>query len=141
MLDVVLTPRQARELMQKKSVHVTIGGMDITLATATYTHYTEHPHYRAALAQVQAWLDDGTIESRQASMNQAARCVGVSSPVVLHWRNKGYLTDCGTDKNRHLVDLVDVVYCKRVMDERGGRSGAPLLDAARLPYMAKRGKE
>lgn len=102
-----------------------------------YASYTDHPLYRQAERDVAALIASGQAE-RYMSINSSAGLMGISQPTVLRWVRQGYIKEHERVGNKQLIDLVDVAYCKLVMDNRGRSGGAPLLDDEKLPYVAKK---
>ena len=127
---------ELRALIEKRGILVKLEGGEPVMSENDIPKRKEDvPEYKAAQKKADELVKKGKVRGRLLGIAEAARVCDVVHPVVSNWIAKGYVLRRGTEKNKTLVDLGDVLYCKAIHDKRGGKSGAPLLNADGTPYV------
>ena len=115
-----IKPGELKNLARRGMLQIS---MDIPLSTIQDMTKKETPEY-----QKHSKLSGHTI-----SISQASRKYNIPHSTITRWVQHGYITKLGMDKNRVLLDEIDVAYCAEIYRQRPGQ-GNWLFNSDGTPY-------
>jgi len=116
----------------------------------------EHGTIKAAMVMGELVVDERTLPQRKEdlpeykkhahlkgvpiSISEAQRKYDIPHPTIWRWMKAGIIERLGTEKNRVLLNEVDVAYCASIYHNRDPKQGRRLFESNGLPYKPNKPK-